>query len=148
VFARVSLSFEQVNFSSWSDTRQGDAPLANFNETQYPIVVTNAGAITERWAVIFTSGTTVRVVGERTGQVIASADISSNIAPINPASGVPYFTLPALGWGSGWVNGNALRFNTVAAAQPAWVAHVTLPGQRTVVNDRFSLVWTGDVDRP
>lgn len=147
-FARVSLSFEQTAFTTWSDQLQGSAPLANFNEVNYPIAVTNAGAVSERWVVIFTSNTTVRIVGERLGQVVPSADISQNIAPINPATGVPYFTLPALGWGTGWGNGNCLRFNTVSAASPAWVARVVLPGQSTEVTDRFSIAWTGDVDRP
>lgn len=148
LFARVSLSFEQAAFSTWSDTLQGSAPLANYNEVNYPLQVTNAGAVTERWVVIFTSATTVRIVGERLGQVVPSADISQDIAPINPATLVPYFTIKALGWGTGWVNGNALRFNTVAAASPVWVARVVLPGPSTEVNDKFAIAFTGDVDRP
>lgn len=148
MFARVSLSFEQSTFTTWSDALQGSAPLANYNDINHPIQVTNAGAVTERWVVIFTSATTVRVVGERVGQVIASADITSNIAPVNPATLVPYFTLPALGWGSGWANGNCLRFNTVSAAAAVWVARTVLPGPSTEVNDRFAIAWTGDVDRP
>ena len=148
MFARVSLSFEQSSFNTWSDVLQGSAPLANYNEVNNPILVTNAGAVTERWVAIFTNATTVRIIGERLGQVIAAADIGQTIAPINPATGVPYFSINPLGWGSGWVNGNCLRFNTVSAAASVWVVRTTLPGQATELTDRFTLAWTGDVDRP
>ena len=34
---------------------------------------------------------------------------------------MPYFRLPALGWGNGWATGNVLRFNTIGAQFPVWV---------------------------
>ena len=37
----------------------------------------------------------------------------------NPATGVPYFHLPALGWGNGWATGNVLRFKFACSGDPA-----------------------------
>jgi len=73
---------------------------------------------------------------------------SADCSPINPATGFPYFTLPATGWGSGWVAGNALRFNTVGALFPVWIVRTVQQGPETVINDSFTLLIRGDVDRP
>ena len=67
---------------------------------------------------------------------------------INPATGEPYFTLRATGWGGGWAAGNVLRFNTVGALFPVWVVRTIQQGPETVPNDSFTLLIRGDVDRP
>ena len=52
LFARVNLVFDQSTWNgSWSDELIGSAATATFNHTQYPITVTNRGALTERWVV-------------------------------------------------------------------------------------------------
>lgn len=109
-------------------------------------MTTNRGALEEKWALIFTSNTAFRVVGKSVGQ-IATGDINTNLAPVNPATGVPYFTLQALGWGSGWAAGNVLRFNTAAANYPVWLARTVLQGPATALNDSFQLQVRGDIDR-
>ena len=149
LFARVYSYVEQITWTgAWSDNLIGEAPLANFNEGQYPAVTTNRGAITERWALIFTgSSTTVRVVGESVGD-IGTFPIVNAIAPINPATNTPYFTLPALGWGNGWAAGNVLRFNTAACGAPFSVIRTVLQGPATFDSDVFSLAFRSDVDRP
>ncbi len=148
VFARTHNYFEQATWTGvWSDTRIGDAPLANFNEASYPPVTTNRGAITERWLMLFTNTTAFDIVGENVG-VIGSGTTALECAPINPATGVPYFVIPALGWGSKWATGNAYRFNTSACGAPLWVVRTVLQGPATFEDDRFTLAWRGDVDRP
>jgi len=57
----------------------------------------------------------VRVVGESVGVVVASHPIANDLAPINPNTGTPYFTMKKEGWGSGWAAGNLVRLNTVGA---------------------------------
>lgn len=144
--ARVSAIFDQQTWSNaWSDTVTGNSAPATFNDAVYPVAVTNRGAITERWAVVFTSSTAFNVVGENVG-VIAQGNTSTDCSPTNPATGTPYFTIPATGWGLGWSAGNALRFNTVAASFPVWVARTILQGPETVENDNFTLLVRGDVD--
>jgi len=61
---------------------------------------------------------------------------------------VPYFTVPALGWGTGWAAGNALRFNTIGALFPVWIARTIQQGPATAPDDSFTVLIRGDVDRP
>ena len=148
LFARVSLVFDQATWSgAWSDAPVGSAATATFNNTQYPIQVTNRGALTERWIVRFTNNTSFDVIGENVG-VIATGNTSADCAPNNPATGVPYFHLPALGWGNGWATGNVLRFNTIGAQFPVWVVRTVQQGPESVPDDNFTLLIRGDVDTP
>ena len=80
--------------------------------------------------------------------VIATGTTSTNCAPNNPNTGTPYFSIPALGWGSGWSTGNVLRFNTVGAEFPVWVVRTVQQGPETVPDDSFTILIRGDVDTP
>ena len=147
LFARVHNYLEQATWSGvWSDDLIGSEPTASYNSIDYPLVVTNRGAITERWAVIFTGATTVRVVGETVGQVLTGVSITAAIEAINPQTGVPYFSIPALGWGGGWSTGNVLRFNTAACGGPAWVSRAVLQGPASLASDSATLAFRADVD--
>lgn len=146
LFSRVENYFEQVSWNSvWSDTSNNTALSAQYNDVLHPIVVTNRGAITERWAIIFNNATQFRVVGEFSGQ-IAEGDINTLMAPNNPATGAPYFTIPVAGWGLGWAAGNVLRFNTKACGAPLWVARTILQGPYTFQSDRFEIAYRGNVN--
>ncbi|WP_120968633.1 hypothetical protein [Comamonas sp. lk] len=147
--ARVSEAFDQNTWDSatWSDALQGAAAVAGYDESVTPILVTNAGATTERWALHFTSSTQFRVIGEHVG-IIATGDINTDCAPLNPTTGKPYFLIKALGWGQGWIPGNILRINTVGAIYPFWVVRTIQPGPETGIEHRFSLLARGDVNRP
>lgn len=148
VRARVTEMFDQQTWgNSWSDAVTGSAASASFNDAAYPITVTNAGTLTERWAIVFTNTTAFQVIGENIG-VIATGNTTTDCAPVNPATGKPYFTIPAPGWGLGWAAGNALRFNTQGAFFPVWVVRTIQQGQETVADDSFSLLIRGDIDRP
>jgi hypothetical protein len=144
--SRVSLIFDQQTWdNTFADAVSGNAAPATFNDAVYPIAVSNKGAATERWAIVFTSNTAYNIVGENVG-VIGTGNTATDSAPLNPATGEPYFTLPSAGWGLGWSVGNVLRFNTVAAAFPVWVVRTILQGPETVPNDTFTLLVRGDVD--
>lgn len=148
LFARVYSLFEQGTWTSvWQDTLIGSTIIAQFNSAQYPIVVTNAGTIKERWLILFTNTTSFRIIGESVGE-IGSGNTSTDAAPLNPATGVPYFSIPATGWGAGWATGNALRFNTDACGTPFWVVRTVLQGPASIDSDQFTLAFRGDVDRP
>ena len=136
---------QQTWGSSWLDARQGDPITSQYQAVAHPIEVTNAGAMTERWALIFTSTTAYRVVGEQMGQ-ITTGDVNSDLAPINPATGSPYFTVRSTGWGSGWSAGNVLRFNTTGANAPLWVARSVLPSAPSSTADSLTLAIRGDVN--
>jgi hypothetical protein len=144
---RVYDKFSQESWTNvWSDSRIGNNTISQYNDTLYPITNKNRGSAEERWALIFTSNTQFRIVGENAGQ-IGTGDINSDIAPINPATNTPYFELNALGWGSGWAAGNVLRFNTAAANYPIWLARTVLQGPATALNDSFQIQIRGDIDR-
>lgn len=124
---RVEGGFAQQAWTGvWSDARIGGEPSADFNESVYPITTTNQGAITQRWYILFTSSTTFRVIGETVGE-IASGNTGAAYAPTNPSTGAPYFTIPLLGWGTGWAAGNVWRFNTVGAQAPIWALRCVAP---------------------
>jgi hypothetical protein len=147
LFARSFGQFEQATWASvWSDTRSGSPISANFNDIDFPPVVTNRGAITERWALIFTGATTVRVVGENVGQILESASILSPIEPLNPSTASPYWTLDPLAFGTGWAVGNVIRFNTAACGAPCWEALTVLQGNPSVLSDRAVVAFRADVD--
>lgn len=144
--ARVTVFFDQQTWGGWSDTLQGSAAGGTYNKALYPIELTNRGCLEERWEILFTNTGTVSVIGETVGQILSGHAIVDDLAPINPATGTPYFTLRALGWGSGWSAGNVLRFNTRGANYPVWVARTVLQGNAAVNSDRFVLGIRGDVN--
>lgn len=141
--ARVEHVFDLLAFLSWSDT-PGPGATAEFNRIDFPIEVLNNGAINERWRISFTTTDAFQVIGETLG-VIATGTRNADLAPANVLTGNPYFVIRAQGWGGGWSAGNQLRFNTVAASAPIWVARTVLPGA-SLEGDSFSLQMRGDVD--
>jgi hypothetical protein len=147
--ARVSHWFDQPTWTGvWSDAAIGGDSSASYNTTVYPPAVTNRGAIQERWRIVFTNTTTVNVIGETIGQIVTGHAIANPLAPINPATGAPYFSIDPAGWGAGWSAGNVVRLNTVAANFPVWVARTVLQGPPAVVDDQFTIGIRGDVDTP
>ncbi|MCO8084975.1 hypothetical protein [Acinetobacter lwoffii] len=145
--ARYTRKFVQAAWgNTWADEATGSGISANYNDALYPMVVTNKGAIQERWALIFTDAQSFRCIGEYSGQ-IGTGTTNADYAPINPITGVPYFTIKKEGWGSGWANGNVLRFNTVAANFPVWVIRTVKQSEPTVISDQFQIMLRGDIDR-
>lgn len=146
--ARVSVIFDQNTWNgTWSDNISGSSATGTYNDINSPIQVTNKGAVTERWAIVFTNSTSFNVIGENVG-VIATGNTSTDCGPLNPATNAPYFLIPFTGWGLGWAVGNVLRFNTVGSEFPIWVVRTILQGPETVPNDNFTLLIRGDVDQP
>ncbi|HDS1531112.1 TPA: hypothetical protein QEK88_000940 [Stenotrophomonas maltophilia] len=140
--ARTVNLFDQAAWTGvWSDLLLGSAAPGTFNDTDYPLVVTNADAITERWAIRFNSSTTFEVMGETVGTITAGA-VTADCAPTNPRTGRPYFTIPRAGWGSGWSTNNVVRFNTVGGLAPIWLVRTTLPGtpESVVDSTRFQVI--------
>lgn len=120
-------SFSQQTWTRvFSDTIIGNPIGANYNRTAAAITVTNQGAETERWALVFTSATDFKLIGERFGQ-IAAGNTATAFLPTNPITSQPYFTIPSAGWGTGWQAGNVLRFNTIGARAPFWAMRSISP---------------------
>jgi hypothetical protein len=144
--ARYHTLFEQTTWTGvWSDELIGSEPVASYNDSAYPLAVDNRGAIKERWLIKFTGSTSFEVIGETVG-LIAPGSAASDLAPLNPESGTPYFTVYSGGWGSGWATGNCVRFNTEAGAAPMWIARTTLSGDAVEEQDSLTLWHMGDAD--
>lgn len=146
--ARVSLVFDQQTWgNTWADTLIGNAATGTFNHTGYPITTTNAGAVTERYAIRFLNSTTFDVIGENLG-VVGGGNTAEDFVLLDPITSQPRLSIPALGWGLGWVAGNVLRINTVDAMLLAWALMTVLQGPATVSNDSWYLLARGSVDTP
>lgn len=146
--ARYTRKFVQQAWNSvWNDEPTGTGISANFNDSLYPIFTTNKGAIQERWAIVFTGPDSFYCVGEYTGRLTLAGSTSTDYAPLNPVTGVPYFIIKKEGWGAGWANGNVLRFNTIAANFPVWVIRTVKQSEPAVLSDQFQIMLRGDIDR-
>jgi hypothetical protein len=148
-FARVFGYADRTTWlSNWAATEAGsNIGTASFNSIDHPITTTNRGAITERWAAIFNSSTTtVNIIGEGVGQIATNVPIAEIIAPINPVTLVPYFSMPPAGWGGGWSAGNVLLWETQACGAPAWIARSVLPGATEVLDDAATIAYLANVD--
>lgn len=154
LFAQTSTPFSQQAWTSeWSDERIGAPILAQYNNLLYPLELSNASSWRERWALLFTGATSFRVIGETLGDITDQLggagyhDVDHDLAPVNPLTNTPYFTLAWEGWGSGWVAGNVLRFNILPPANfPAWLALTVQPSEPTTGQDRFRLLLRGGID--
>lgn len=142
--ARVQGLFDQQTWNNtWLDEVVGSAAPGTFNETDYPIHVTNADAITEKWALRFTNSSSFEIWGETVGQ-IGTGSTSADVAPINPRTGQPYFTIDHDGFGTGWATGNGIRFNTIGGLAPVWMVRTTLAGTPEEATDSFRFQVVGN----
>lgn len=147
--ARVQSVFDQATWDqvTFSDVLVGNAAPGTYNTAGYPVLVTNAGAITERWALRFKTTQTFDIIGEHVGN-IGEGSINTLTAPVNPITGEPYFTIQALGWGNGWSVGNIVRLNTVGAMYPVWMVRTVQQGPEAAADYSFLTIVRGDVDNP
>ncbi len=143
--ARVENLFDQAAWNNvWSNVISGSAAPGTYNDTDFPLLVSNADAITERWAVRFTSATQFEVMGETVG-TIATGNTTTDCAPVNPRTGQPYFTIHRAGWGTGWSVNNVVRFNTIGSLAPVWMIRTTLPGASEGATDSTRLQVIGNI---
>ncbi|WP_270386879.1 hypothetical protein [Acinetobacter guillouiae] len=146
--ARYTKKFVQQTWNNvWADEASGGAISANYNDAIYPFQVTNKGAIQERWAIVFTDTTSFKCVGEYTGELALKGTINNDFSPINPVTNASYFSIKKEGWGSGWANGNVMRFNTIAATFPVWAIRTVKQSEPTELTDQFQVMLRGDIDR-
>ena len=133
----------------WSDERIGDDISARLNVKDYPIQLADDGATTDRWAIVWRDGTQFDLYSEALG-LVTRTDALQDLAPVNPASGKPYFTLPKGAFGiaggaSGWQAGEVVRFNTFGTHLGVWVLRAIQPSaQRQTEDDGFTMCLRGN----
>ncbi len=144
--SRVFNIFSQQSFDGWSDQQTTGTIPAQYDDVNFPIQINNADSFSGRWAAVFVSNTSVRIQEESLGVVVPVANITNEIAPVNPATGNPYFTIPADGWGSGWLTSNVLRFNTESGAENMWIIRTVQSGALTEDVDSIDIEIRGDAN--
>lgn len=147
--ARVSALWDQATWDNvtWSATIVGSPAAGTYNDALAPIELTNAGALTEKFALRFLSSTTFQCLGENVG-VIGTGSINEDFAPVNPISNVPYFRLRAVGWGAGWAAGNVVFLHTVGALYAFAQIRTVQMGPAIGTDYSYEVLGRGDVDRP
>lgn len=144
---RASVPFTQRNWTNvWQDSRIGDEPLNRLNVKDYPIILTDDGAIDEKWLIKFTSSSQFELYGQTLGFVLKT-DTLQDLAPINPATKKPYFTIPkqAFGADTPWSVQEVVRFNTWGALLPVWVICAIQPSSDNPKgSDGYTQVLFGD----
>jgi hypothetical protein len=148
-FARVVDVWDQNtwNGTTWADTVVGDPAPFTYNIAANPIVVTNAGALSERYALRFTDTLNFTFTGEFSGQ-LGTGDKNTRFEPGNPfAPATHLLELPEAGWGGGQAAGNVLFLKMQAAMQPLAVIRTVQPGEPTGTDYTFDLLTGGDIDR-
>lgn len=144
---RASVPFTQRNWTNvWQDTRIGDEPLNRLNVKDYPIVLTDDGAITEKWLIKFTSSSQFELYGQTLGFVLKT-DTLQDLAPINPSTKKPYFTIPreAFGADTPWSVQEVVRFDTWGTLLPVWVICAIQPSaDNPKGSDGYTQVLFGD----
>lgn len=126
---RVSVPFTQRSWNNvWQDTPNGDQLLNKLKLTDYPMILTDDGAITDRWLIKFISNAQFELYSEALG-FVGKFDTLTNLAPINPATGKPYFTIDKLAFGTKtpWAAQDVIRFNTWGTLMPVWVLCAVQP---------------------
>lgn len=144
---RVSIPFTQKSWNNvWLDTPVGAQLLNKLNLKDYPMVLTDDGAIKERWMIKMTGANQFELYGETLGFVMRG-DTLTDLAPINPATGKPYFTLPkqAFGADAPWSTQDIIRFNTWGTLLPILVLCAVQPNPNPPTGtDGYTMCLYGD----
>jgi hypothetical protein len=112
-----------------------------YDESTYPLLLSNVGTVEDTWTLTFTSATTFTVAGTNTGALSGLGAIGSDYAPVNPnvGTGDYYFKLRAAGWGGTWAVGETVIFSTHHSAKSIWVKEVVPAGTSAKTNNQFNL---------
>jgi hypothetical protein len=127
-------------FSAWVETSTAGTYAEG---TAGNVVAHNKGAIQQIWTLTFTSPTAFTASGDTVG-ALAAGGIAADYAPLNPATGTPYFTIQSEGWGGTWAANDTVVFNTAPASIPVWYRREVPAGAASLANDYASLAIHGE----
>ena len=110
------------------------------------MILTDDGAIKERWMFKMRGTNQFELYGETLGFVMRG-DTLTDIKPINPATGKPYFTLPkeAFGNQAPWADQDIIRLNTWGTLLPILVLCAVQPNPNPPTGaDGYTMCLYGD----
>jgi len=105
--------------SGWVENVAGDG---TYDESTYPLELNNLGTVKDNWTITIGAAGAISCSGTLTG-ALAAGNISSDYAPVNPATSQPYFTLRAAGFAGTWASGDTIEHETDPAQWPVWIMH-------------------------
>jgi len=108
------------------------------------LVAHNKGAVPENWTLTFTGATTFTVSGTTVGALASPGSVSADYAPLNPATGTPYFTIKTIAWAGTFQSNDTVTFATQPAAIPIWYRRQVPAGTFSLANDYTSLAIHGE----
>ena len=108
------------------------------------LIAHNKGAVADDWTLTFTSASQYTAAGTVSGALAALGSVAADYAPLNPATGTPFFTVKASAWGGAFAANDAVRFSTAPAAIPLWYRRQVPPGTASLANDFCSLAIIGE----
>ena len=127
---RVSNLFTQGSWdinNSWVEATPNTTPTAVYNQTEYPLGVTNRSN-TDSYALIFTDTTHYNILSKNRGQLATYIPTTADYTLMDLVTGYPEFVIYTLGLGAGWMPGNVLRFDIIGAKFPWDLVLTVLPG--------------------
>jgi hypothetical protein len=128
IAAAVSVSFSQQAWTrQWQSTLIGNPAAAMYSGLP---TLTNQGAESDRYAIVFSDAASFTAYSERLG-LLGTGTTAANFSPLNSATGAPLFTLLSANWAPAIVVGSTMRFDTVGAAPPVWMARCVRPSTAT-----------------
>jgi len=119
-----------ASYDGFNDTSAGGI----YDETSYPIELVNDGVEEDAYELTFSSSSTFQVTGVNGGS-LGTFNVSSDCAPVNPASGEPLFTVDHLGWIGSPTAGDKLQFSTHLGAMYIWVRQIVPAGTESEENN-------------
>lgn len=108
------------------------------------LVINNKGAIEQSWTLTFTGSSSFNVSGNTVGALPTGGSTSADYAPLNPATGTPYFTLKSAAWSGTFQVNDQVRFDSRPAAIPIWYRRQVPAGTSSLANDFASLAIHGE----
>ena len=108
------------------------------------LIAHNKGAVEENWTLTFTDASTFTVSGNTVGTLASPGSVSADYAPLNPATGTPYFTIKAIAWAGTFQTNDTVTFTTQPAAIPIWYRRQVPAGTFSLANDFTSLAIHGE----
>jgi hypothetical protein len=140
----VSTVYQQASVAgAWSNLALTSAAGSFDAATVGNLIAHNKGAIEQTWSLTFT-GQGFNVSGNTIGTLPAMGSTSADFAPVNPATGTPYFTIKAAGWSGTFQANESLHFDTHPAAIAIWYRRQVPAGTFSLANDFASLAIHGE----
>ena len=135
-YAGGCLSLGDVKTSSedWTETSDN----GTYDETTYPVILFNDGAVEDTFTITFDSATTFSCSGAAEGSLGTGA-IGTDFTPINLNTSQPYFTIDKDGWGGTWTTGDIVTFKTHPSAAGIWIKE-TVPALAAAASNNLCVL--------